>query len=783
LIKGNRLLVAALFYFLVCVLTSVIIKPFSVINFIGPAAGIASAFTLVWGAGVLASIIIGTVSFSLFLVVTKGTSIDFPIMIIAILAISLQSFWTKQLVYRLVRQQRWLRSRAVLFSFIIKIGPLAGIVSASSVIVISMLDIKMLGSSIGYVFFASWTGSILTTIFFTPILLFTQGTQQLSLSKRTFVIFASILGSIAIALLFKASQNSHQYQRVEVFDDATQAIELLINEEIEMVNEQVQSLVALFKASKYVSLEEFTTFSAYIYRKNSSIRALEWIPLVTDSQRQFFESEASKEIGVPLFIKQQLNSGQVVKSDNRPVYLPVYYIYPQGSNKKAFGLDLLTHPDKKVAIERAAKENKLVASAPLTLVQDNYSNPGTLVFYPVINKQTLNPYASLLNETQQNINGYILAVVQFEAFFNHTAEADLASDVSLFVQDVTTKEPFLLYGRQIEGNGRLSQSLALDVFSRKWLINITEKEPWVNQSKDWQTWAMLFGGTLGGLIFQLMILMMAAYSVELSHQVVLKTRELIAAKELSEQKNTIKSNFLQTLSGELKAPIYAIKYFVAKFRQHPTFAQAEHSIEDIANASHNLTQLIDTVVDLTEIESSAETILQLSVFDFHHFLQRVETLLNASNKENKLIFKFFINENVPHLIESDELRIQKLIVALAENAVPLLKCKNLSLSIKAHVHQFKRVTLFLVLTPFEKTFNNGNSRQDSPMLINKDLSAYSTTMAMVKELCQVFEGDVKLNQLATGMVVLSASIKVNLSPVGHVFTQNDLGNNHKKYDG
>jgi len=767
------LLIATLLYLGVCLLTTIIIKPYSVIHFIGPAAGVASAFTIIWGSGVLLSIVLGTIAFSVVLAMTTGSGLDFPVILISILAISLQSFWTKQITYRVIRQQRWLKSRAILFNFIFKIGPLAGLISASSVVVIAIVDMKTIGNSITYVFFSSWAASILTSVFFIPTLLFTQGSQQLSISKRSFVVLASTLGCIAIVLLFKVSQNAHQHLRGENFQKAKSNIELHIEEEIEMINEQVHALAALFQASEHVSFKEFTVFSSHIHRGSSSIRALEWIPLISHEHKTGFEQYASEEVGLPFFIKQQLATNQIIATEPELSYLPVFYIYPQNKNSKAFGLDLSSHPDKKIAMNLALKLNTLVASSPLTIVQDNYSNPGVLVFYPVLNNLTLNPHSFQQTDSLQKLNGYILAVVQFESFFRHTAETDIARNVSLVVQDVTLNEPFLLYGSHIEKHGRMSDSIELNVFTRKWQINITEKEPWINQDKDWQTWAMLFGGTIGGLTFQLLILMMAAYSVELSHQVVLKTKELLLAKESSETKSLAKSHFLQTLSGELKTPIYAIKYFVAKFHQHPTFAQAEHSIADIDNASHNLTQLIDTVIDLTEIESGAAKVIQSSVFDLHHFLQRVETLLNASNKENHLKFKFLINENVPHLIESDELRIQKLIVALAENAAKLLKVNDLNVSVKAHIHQFKRTTLFLVITPSQKLLDEGADKPtgETPFLTGKDLSSYSTTMAMVKELCQLFDGDVKLNRLPTGLVVLSASVKVNLSPAGHIFPQ------------
>ncbi len=49
--------------------------------------------------------------------------------------------------------------------------------------------------------------------------------------------------------------------------------------------------------------------------------------------------------------------------------------------------------------------------------------------------------------------------------------------------------------------------------------------------------------------------MMAAYSSELSVQVIRKTQELIIAKEQSEQESIAKTDFLNTLNKELQTPL------------------------------------------------------------------------------------------------------------------------------------------------------------------------------------------------------------------------------------
>lgn len=409
-INGRRLIIVTLFYLAVCGLTTLMIKPFSIINFIGPAAGVATAFTIIWGAKVLFSIIFATFIFSAILNVTMGETLSFPILLICLSAICLQSFWAKQLTYTMVSQQNWLKSRNVLFSFMLKIGPVAGLVSGSAVVVVSMIYMQTFGNSTLYIFVSSWSSSILSTIFITPILLFTQGKQELSTTKRLFVIFASILGFLAVTLLFKVSQNFHQHERIEKFQNSKAKVLNLFNEEVEMISEQILSTIALFQASDNVSAAEFSLFVSKIYRKNSSIRALEWIPEISHTNRDAFEVHASKELGFAYSIKEKNNSDQLLIADKRDNYLPVFYIYPKSENEKAFGLDLLNQSDRTIGLNLSFKLNQMIASAPLTLVQDKISNPGLLISYPIFNGKKLNVFSDEHKNEEKTLNGYILAV-------------------------------------------------------------------------------------------------------------------------------------------------------------------------------------------------------------------------------------------------------------------------------------------------------------------------------------------------------------------------------------
>ena len=144
---------------------------------------------MLWGAQIAISVVLGTFLFSGFLMLTYQDPLSLSVLLISILAICFQCFWVNQLTYKTIHKQGWLKSRSVLFSFIMRIGPIASIVSATAVIVLSMLDEKIITNSVDYVFFTSWAGGVLTAVFFTPLLLFSHGEQALKKSKRFFVLF------------------------------------------------------------------------------------------------------------------------------------------------------------------------------------------------------------------------------------------------------------------------------------------------------------------------------------------------------------------------------------------------------------------------------------------------------------------------------------------------------------------------------------------------------------------------------------------------------------------
>lgn len=759
----QQFLVTSIIFFSTCVGALLVMTPFSFVNYVGPAAAVASCLIIIWGNVAFVAVLLMSALLPIFSYYYFEDGVDISLILISTLAIFLQSYWAKQLTYKYVFYKKWLKSRRWLFAFLLKVGPLASLVSASAVLVISILDNKVLTGSFLYTFLSAWSSSLLIATFFVPTMLLRQerDSMVLHVSKKLYILLASFIGAFAILLIIKTSQDEQQLDRAMQFEAEQADVVSIIQHEIEEVSKKVNSLSALFKASQEVSLNEFNVFSKIILNEHYSIRALEWAPLVKGSQRKTFEEQASELFQQNFIIKERQKGNNLKPSRNREQYAPLFYIYPSEGNEVVLGLDVYSNPKNALSMTSVFHSDEILASAPISLIQDDHTNPGVLFTKAVFKHKERKFTNRELNyekpKKQHELLGFIVAVVQFDELLQKLDERK-NTKVKFMIQDVSVVEPYLLYGKTLIRDNRLYDYSELSVFSRLWRIEFAEAQPWFMQSKSLKTWVILIGGTLGGFFFQLMILMMAAYSSELTLQVDSKTRALELAKEQSERSSTAKIQFLRTLNDELRLPLNAIRAFLEQFKRKGI---NNKQVLGINHASNNIEQLLNTMMDLSDIESGSIPVKSVP-FDFYGFIERMELMIKANNlMAGKSVF-FLIDKEVPHYINSDELRIQKMLTAFIKSAQQVFNTDNLRLSIKVHAHHKRSATLFFIFSHQDET-TAADSDEVLKAISKTDLATYSTSMAMVKEVSQLLQGNISLGMLDSGGGMLSASIRVSIT--------------------
>lgn len=753
----QRFFLTIVIYLFACACTVFFITPYSFISFIGPAAGITTALVIFFGAKILLATIIANVLFCWYLFYWLNMPIELSMVIITLLAITLQGMWAAQLTLSEIKQQKWLKSRRNLLLFLFKIGPLTSMISAFAVMIVVILESEVLGDNLFFTFVSGWSGSILFSVFFTPMLLLTKSRQQLTLQKRTFIFIASFLAFIAIGVLFKISQNIQLHERQDNFEKVKNRVIQKIQNEINLTIDGLNSLSAFFRASKDVDLHKFNLFTQQIYQTTSSVRTFEWAPIISHKERAAFEEKYNV-----ILEKNVMGVMEIAGDRNR--YAPIRYIYPYLGNESIIGLDVLKNSNNIISMDNVISSKYVVTSAPINLIQDNHTNLGIL-FVSAVFSDSKGNLTTIEQSSSGSLLGFVVSVVQFKHFFQKISPLN-THDIDLFIEDVTSSEPLILFGRELNENHRHIESVILQVNSRQWRVSLGEHQPWQLQQQNWQVWGMLLGATLGGILFQVLILMMEVYSNELSAQVLKKTRELIIAKEESEDKSIAKTNFLNTLTNELQTPLHAIKDFCHQLSTAENHKAKHKIIQNIELAQDNMQKILHMVVDLSKIELG-ESEVESKPFDFYGFLARIDDMLSARKhsqgttmlEEKNIVF--LIDSNVPHFINSDELRVQQLLIALCEGVHDLFNIKNVRLTVKVHSHHSNSATLLFVFT------NHDDEPVENTTLfkhfINSNLVLFSTKVAMAKGICQLMDGDANLAISDSGERVLTASIKIQIT--------------------
>ena len=148
-----------------------------------------------------------------------------------------------------------------------------------------------------------------------------------------------------------------------------------------------------------------------------------------------------------------------------------------------------------------------------------------------------------------------------------------------------------------------------------------------------------------------------------------KNAELESAKLLAEKANLAKSDFLSSMSHELRSPLNAILGFAQLMESEtppPTVFQQQNT-NQILQAGWHLLKLIDEVLDLAKIEAGKVTISPEPVSLAEVMLECQSMIEPQAQKRGvKLTFPSF---DMPCFIRADRTRVKQVLLNLLSNAI------------------------------------------------------------------------------------------------------------------
>ena len=162
--------------------------------------------------------------------------------------------------------------------------------------------------------------------------------------------------------------------------------------------------------------------------------------------------------------------------------------------------------------------------------------------------------------------------------------------------------------------------------------------------------------------------LLVLFLYDMFYMMYMNKRLQIAARK-AESANKAKTDFLSTMSHDIRTPMNAIIGLTTIAEKNPGDTElTRESLRKIGLAGNHLLTLINDILDISKVESGS---LKMSPLTFS-IVETVENLVNISQpmiKEKNIDFSFHINQIEKEYLYTDQLRLNQIFINILSNAI------------------------------------------------------------------------------------------------------------------
>ena len=156
-----------------------------------------------------------------------------------------------------------------------------------------------------------------------------------------------------------------------------------------------------------------------------------------------------------------------------------------------------------------------------------------------------------------------------------------------------------------------------------------------------------------------------------------RTAELIVAKEIAEESDSLKTAFLQNISHKIRTPLNGIIGFSELLNQEDLNAEEIKEFTGlIAQSGKRLVEIVNNVLDISKIQNGQYKVEQKPVLVNSVFSDLLNFFLPVTKAKN-IILNFHYLDDEKAMIFSDQAKLTQILTNLISNAVKFTKSGNI----------------------------------------------------------------------------------------------------------
>ncbi|MBO6242416.1 MAG: response regulator [Butyrivibrio sp.] len=160
-----------------------------------------------------------------------------------------------------------------------------------------------------------------------------------------------------------------------------------------------------------------------------------------------------------------------------------------------------------------------------------------------------------------------------------------------------------------------------------------------------------------------------------------KTRQNIEDQlNIEKSANEAKSRFLSNISHEIRTPINAVLGFDEMILRESNDSTVIQYAKDIQSSGKTLLALINDVLDFSKIEAGKLEIIPVE-YELRSLINDVVNMARVRAVEKNLEFNVNVEEEIPHVLYGDEVRIKQCIINIVTNAIKYTEVGNVTVDI------------------------------------------------------------------------------------------------------